>query len=174
MKKFNDAMQSFLDADGVIIDLRGNGGGLGAMALGMMGWLIPERNKHIGTMQMRDDEVKFIVRPRLRTYAGPVVVLVDGLSGSASEFMSGALQELGRACIIGTRTKGEALPGQIARLPNGDVFLYATANYVSAHGTVLEGVGVTPDIEVRHTREALLAGRDLVREAAIEWIRSQH
>ena len=173
MTKFNDAMRSFLDAKGLIIDLRGNAGGLGAMAMGMMGWLIGEHDQHIGTLQMRAQEFKLIVKPRPKTYAGPLVVLVDGLSGSGSEFFSGGLQEMGRACIVGSRTKGEALPGQIEKLPNGDVFLYATANYISVHGNVLEGVGVTPDLEVWPTREALLGGHDLALEAAVRWIHSQ-
>ena len=172
MKSFNDGMRSFLDADGVIIDLRGNGGGLGAMAMGMAGWLV-EEDRHLGTLRTRDNELKLIVQARPTTYAGPVVVLVDGLSGSASEFFAGGLQEMGRACIVGSRTKGEALPGQFTTLPNGDVLLYATADFVSAGGKTLEGVGVIPDVEVHPTRQALLQGRDLVLEAAVAWIRRQ-
>lgn len=172
MKSFNDAMRSFMDADGVIIDLRGNSGGLGAMAMGMAGWLIAE-NQQLGTLHMRDNEIKMIVQARPTPFTGPVVVLVDGLSGSASEFLSGGLQEIRRACVVGSRTKGEALPGQFTTLPNGDVFLYATANFVSAAGKTLEGIGVIPDIEVHHTRAALLEGIDLPLEAAIAWIRNR-
>ena len=80
---------------------------------------------------------------------------------------------MGRACIVGSRTKGEALPGQFTTLPNGDVLLYATADFVSAGGKTLEGVGVIPDVEVHPTRQALLQGRDLVLEAAVAWIRRQ-
>lgn len=172
MTAFNDAMESFLEADGVVIDLRGNGGGMGAMAMGMAGWLL-EGSPCLGTLRTRDNELKLIVQSRPTTYAGPVAVLVDGLSGSASEFFAGGLQEMGRACIVGSRTRGEALPGQFTTLPNGDVFLYATANFVSAGGSELEGVGVIPDIEVHPTREALLQGRDLALEAAVAWIRDQ-
>lgn len=172
MKAYNDGMQAFAQADGIVIDLRGNGGGLGGMAMGMLGWLVAE-TRHLGTMYLRDNEIKLLVQPRPNPYAGPVAVLVDGLSGSASEFFAGGLQEIGRARIVGSRTKGEALPGRIEKLPNGDVFLYATANYVTAGGRMVEGVGVTPDIEVLPTREALLAGRDLVLEAAVAWIKDQ-
>jgi carboxyl-terminal processing protease len=172
MKAFNDAMRSFREADGIIIDLRGNGGGLGAMAMGMAGWLVSERHS-LGTLRLRDTEMKLLVQPRATRYAGPAAVLVDGLSGSASEFFAGGLQEMGRVCVVGSRTKGEALPGQFTTLPNGDVFLYATANFVSAGGKTLEGVGVTPDIEVALTRPTLLAGRDPVLKAAIAWIRGQ-
>lgn len=172
MKAFNDAMESFVDAQGIIIDLRGNSGGLGAMAMGMVGWLV-KGNPELGRLKMRDNELKLVVQSRPETYAGPVAVLVDGLSGSASEFFSGGLQELGRACIVGSRTKGEALPGQFTTLPNGDVFLYATANFTSASGKALEGVGVTPDIAAAPTRADLLAGHDRALEAAIAWIKKQ-
>ena len=92
---------------------------------------------------------------------------------SGPESCAAALQEIGRACIIGTRTKGEALPAQYTTLPNGDVFLYAVADFVTGAGKRLEGVGVTPDIEVALTRASLLDGRDLVLEAALGWVREQ-
>ncbi|MBU0609761.1 MAG: hypothetical protein KKI08_17875, partial [Armatimonadetes bacterium] len=173
MQKFNEALPSFMDADGLILDLRGNPGGLGAMALGMAGWLVAEEQT-FGRMRLRDNELKLVVRPRPTVYTGPVAVLVDGLSGSASEFLAAGLQRTGRACVVGTRTKGEVLPGNITTLPNGDVFIHATADFVFADGQALEGVGVTPDIEVPVTRETLLQGQDAVVEAAIAWLHSQH
>ena len=173
MPVFNEAMKSFMDADGIVIDIRGNGGGLGGMAMGMAGWLVADKNRYLGTVYLRDNELKLIVNPRLMTYTGPVAVLVDGLSGSAAEFFSGGLKDLGRANIVGSRTVGAALPSAIERLPNGDGFQYVFANYISEGGEALEGAGVSPDIEVAPTRQALLAGRDLVLEAAIDWIRTQ-
>jgi carboxyl-terminal processing protease len=61
----------------------------------------------------------------------------------------------------------------IEKLPNGDGFQYAFANYVSASGEVLEAVGVIPDVEVKPSRDALLAGHDPVLDAAVAWIRQQ-
>jgi carboxyl-terminal processing protease len=173
MPAYNEAMKSFMDAAGIIIDLRGNGGGLGAMVMGMAGWLIADKSQHLGTVSTRDNELKLVVYPRPTTYSGPVVVLTDGLSVSAAEFFAGGLKDLGRACIIGSRTAGAALPSAIEHLPNGDGFQYVFANYVAAGGEALEGAGVAPDIEVAQTRAALLAGNDLVVEAAINWIRDQ-
>jgi carboxyl-terminal processing protease len=173
MPAFNAAVQSFLDADGLIIDIRGNGGGLPGMAMGMAGWLIAEKNQKLGTMYLRDNELKIIVNPRPTTFSGPVAVLVDCLSGSASEIFSGGLKDLGRAQIVGSRTTGAVLPSVVEKLPNGDGFQYAIAGYVSEGGEVLEGRGVTPDIEIVPTREALLEGHDPVLEAAIAWIHEQ-
>lgn len=174
MTKFNEAMRSFRAAEGIIIDVRGNGGGMGEMAMGMIGWLIDEGRPHLGTVIFRDNQLKMLVNPRPRPYRGPVVVLIDEMSVSAAEFFAGGVKDLGRAHLIGTRTAGAALGSSIEKLPNGDGFLYVSANYVSKKsGKPLEGIGVTPDTEVPHTREALLQGRDLAMESAIQWIRGQ-
>ena len=173
MPAFGEAIKSFADAKGIIIDVRGNPGGIGAMTMGMAGWLVAERDLYLGTLYTRDSDFKFIVNPRVGAYAGPVAVLVDGLSGSASEIFSGGLKGLGRARIFGSRTAGAALPAAVEKLPNGDGFMYALGNYVAAGGDVLEGNGVIPDVEVYPTREALLEGRDLALEAAIDWIHTQ-
>jgi carboxyl-terminal processing protease len=171
MPVFNEAMESFMEADGLVIDLRGNPGGMPGMAMGMAGWLISEKSRRLGTMITRDTELKLIVFPRPKTYSGPVAVLVDGLSGSCSEIMAGGLKDLDRARIFGSRTMGAALPSVIEKLPNGDGFQYAFANYVSEGGEVLEGVGVIPHVEVAPSRDALVAGRDPVLDAAVAWIR---
>jgi len=172
MPAFNAAMREFLEADGLVIDLRGNPGGILAMGMGMAGWLIDEKNHRLGTMYVKDQEVKIVVFPRPETYEGPVAILVDGLSGSCSEIFAGGLQDLGRARVFGSRTMGAVLPSAIEKLPNGDGFQYAFANYVSEGGEVLEGRGVIPDQAITPTREALLQGRDEVLEAAITWIRT--
>jgi carboxyl-terminal processing protease len=140
--------------------------------MGMAGWLVEQKNQRLGTMYLRDNEMRFVVFPRAETYCGPLAVLTDGLSASTSEIFAGGLQDLGRGRVFGTRTAGAALPSAIERLPNGDGFQYAIANYVSQGGDVLEGVGVIPDEPVELTREALLAGQDPVLQAAISWIQS--
>jgi len=174
MPEFNEAMKEFLAADGLVIDLRGNPGGLLAMGMGMAGWLIDEKNHYLGTMYTKNEEIKMVVFPRPETYDGPLAILVDGLSGSCSEIFAGGLQDLGRARIFGSRTVGGVLPSAIEKLPNGDGFQYAFANYVSEGGEVLEGRGVIPDEPINPTREALLEDRDEVLEAAISWIRTQN
>jgi carboxyl-terminal processing protease len=87
--------------------------------------------------------------------------------------MAEGLKDLGRARIFGTRTAAAALPSLFEKLPNGDGFQYAIANYVSEGGQPLEGLGVTPDVEASVTRQALLAGKDPALDAAVEWIESQ-
>ncbi len=173
MPQFDAAMESFLDAPGVIIDLRGNPGGLGGMAMGMAGWLIEEQGRQLGTMHTRMTELKFAVLPRPQTYRGPVAVLVDGLSASTSEIFAGGMKDLGRARIFGARTAGAALPSMVSRLPNGDGFQYAFANYLSYSGAVLEGEGIEPDIAIPVVQSDLLQGIDAPLQAAQAWIRGE-
>jgi len=153
--------------------LRGNPGGIGAMAMGMAGWFVDKPGQRLGTMTLRAATLNFVINPRAGAYAGPLAVLVDGSSASTAEIFAGGLKDLGRARVFGTRTAGAALPSVITRLPNGDGFQYAIANYVSFSGQALESNGVIPDVEVQRTRETLLAGRDTVIEAALDWIRKQ-
>jgi carboxyl-terminal processing protease len=171
MNLFGEAVQSCMKCDGFVIDLRGNPGGIGAMAMGMAGWFIDQPNQRLGTLYMRDTTLKFVINPRLKTFPGPLAILVDGSSASTSEILAGGMKDLGRARIFGTHTAAAALPSVFEMLPNGDGFQYAIANYLSEGGKPLEGLGVTPDVETPLTREALLAGKDPALDAAIAWIK---
>jgi carboxyl-terminal processing protease len=97
--------------------------------------------------------------------------LVDELSSSSAEEFAGAMQAMGRAAVVGERTPGIVLVAEVLPLSSGDTLIYPTARTVTSDGITLEGRGVTPDIMVRHTVDALLAGRDLPLEAAIRYLR---
>jgi len=173
MPAFGAAMQSFMNAPGVIIDIRGNPGGIGTIGVGMAGWFVEGKNIDMGTMHTRDNTVKLVINPREPAYKGPVAILVDGLSGSSSEILAGGVQGLPRVRIFGARTMGATLPSAAERLPNGDGFQYALASYISRNGVELEGKGVIPDAAAPMTRAALLEGRDPAVEAAVDWILQQ-
>jgi carboxyl-terminal processing protease len=174
---FQQAMDRFHDADGIVIDLRGNPGGLAAMIMGISGYFLPERLT-LGVMKTRDSELKFVSIPRLVNgrgervdpYDGPVAILIDGLTGSASECFTGGLQSLGRVRVFGETSMGQALPALFDRLPNGDVFIHAWGDFVTGTGLRLEGHGVVPDEPAPAVRADLLAGRDRPLTAALAWI----
>lgn len=168
---FDRTLKACMPCDGLIVDLRGNPGGIGGMAMGMAGFLIDKPNQRLGTMFMREATLNFVVNPRPPVFGRPVAILLDGTSASTAEILAGGLQDLGRARIFGTRSAAAALPSILTTLPNGDGFQYAIAGYMSQSGKALEGEGVTPDVEVKLTRDGLLAGHDAVLEAALEWIR---
>jgi carboxyl-terminal processing protease len=173
------AVDHYRQDAGLILDLRGNPGGLAAMISGLAGHVMSEPLV-LGNMQMREAQTYFKANPRLSTddgrrvtpFAGPVAILVDELSASASECFAGALQSLGRARIFGRQTMGQALPASTKQLANGDVLMYAMSDFVTSTGRRLEGAGVVPDEAQPLSIEALAAGRDLALEAALRWIDS--
>jgi carboxyl-terminal processing protease len=173
MNLFAEGVQSCAKCDGFVIDLRGNPGGIGAMAMGMAGWFIDKPDQRLGMLYMRGTTLKFVINPRVKTFPGPVAILVDGASASTSEILAGGMKDLGRARIFGTHTAAAALPSVFEMLPNGDGFQYAIANYISEGGQPLEGLGVTPDVETPLTRQALLDGKDPALDAAIAWIKAR-
>lgn len=174
---FAEAVDRFRSARGIVIDLRGNPGGLAGMIMGISGHFFAERTA-LGTMKLRASELTFFANPRasrpdgsvVAPFAGPVAILVDGLTGSASECFAGGMQAVGRARVFGETTMGQALPASFTRLPNGDTLLHAIADFVTADGTRLEGRGVVPDEVVPLDAAALAQGRDPVLGAALAWI----
>lgn len=176
--QFAKAIDRFRSADGIVLDLRGNPGGLAGMIMGLAGHFLDDRAV-LGVMTMKDKtELHFSANPRLvnpngervEPYAGPLAIIVDGLTGSASECFTGGLQSLGRARVFGETSMGQALPALFDTLPNGDVFIHAWGDFVTGTGVRIEGRGVVPDEPVALTRAALLSGRDAPLEAALAWI----
>lgn len=160
------AIREMRDAPGIIIDLRGNPGGVGGMAPGIAG-VLGEEPTSLGTMTMRSAQTRFFVNPQPDPFLGPLVVLTDGGSASTSEIFAGGLQEIGRAVVVGERTAGAALPSIFQKLPTGALFQYAIADFKTPRGIVIEGRGVAPDLEVKMNRRALLDGHDPQLDAAI-------
>ncbi|HEX6912951.1 MAG TPA: S41 family peptidase, partial [Longimicrobium sp.] len=126
------AVDALRDVDGIVVDLRGNPGGLGGMAPGFAGHFVDRRDT-LGTMLTRRDVMHLVINPRrvspdarpVTPFAGPVAVLVDERTASTSEFFAGGMKALGRARVFGVPSSGQALPALMPRLPNGDVLLHA-------------------------------------------------
>ncbi|MBN2356333.1 hypothetical protein JXO59_09480 [candidate division KSB1 bacterium] len=169
--KIFQAIRDFMPFDGIIFDLRGNGGGMGEICMGIAAWLLPQPS-YLGEMITRETQLKFTVHPRPVTYRGRVAVLVDEQSACAAEIFAEGLRSHSRAQIFGRPTAGAALAAVIERLPNGLGFQYPFANYITRNGEEIEGRGLIPDEIVSTDRELLLQGRDPVMEAAIDWIKN--
>ncbi|HST20101.1 MAG TPA: S41 family peptidase [Blastocatellia bacterium] len=169
MEKIKAAIHQMSDAPGIIIDLRGNPGGVGGMASGIAG-VLESKETSLGMMKYRVGHTNFAVSPQPGAYTGPVAILIDGSSASTSEVFAGGMQDIGRAVVIGERSAGAALPSIFEKLPTGALFQYAIADFKTPKGVLIEGRGVIPDKEVKLTRRALLEGRDTQLEAAIEQV----
>jgi carboxyl-terminal processing protease len=172
-RTMEEAIKGCRDCRGFVLDVRGNPGGIGGLAMGVAGWFTDQAGLQLGTEYLRGLTVKFAIFPRAEPFRGPLAVLVDGCSASTSEILAGGLKDIHRARLFGTRTAAAALPSIIERLPNGDGFQYAIANYISQGGKPLEGIGAIPDEEIPVTRRQLLEGKDPALDAAVEWIRKQ-
>jgi carboxyl-terminal processing protease len=176
------AFDRLRNMDGIVIDLRGNPGGLAGMAGGVAGHML-DSTYLIGTLRQRVQTLSIRANPRrvsmtdppvrVTPYAGPVAILMDPLSGSTSEFFAAGLQGLGRAHIVGETSAGKALPALMDRLPNDDVLMHVIADLTDSKGRRVEGVGVIPDEYVPLRISALEAGRDEALEAALRWVAAQ-
>jgi carboxyl-terminal processing protease len=171
------AIDRYRKHDGLIIDLRGNPGGLATMMNGIAGYVFADPVL-LGKMQTRTANLEFHANPRLSTpdgrrvtpFAGPVAIIVDELTASTSECFAGALQSLGRARIFGRQSSGQALPASTKQLPSGDVLMFVVGDFVTGTGKRLEGAGVTPDAAQPLSIESLVAGKDDALDAALQWL----
>jgi carboxyl-terminal processing protease len=177
---FHRALDEHRGRDGIVIDLRGNVGGIVGMIIGVAGHFVTEPLT-LGTLVARDNKLKLPANPRfadatgkrVEPFAGPVAILVDEITASASEVFTGGLQEHGRVRVFGRTTAGQALPAIYDALPNGDALYHPVADFVTPQGTRFEGRGVVPDEEVPLNRASLLSGVDPVLRAAQHWIASE-
>ncbi|HEU4631282.1 MAG TPA: S41 family peptidase [Gemmatimonadaceae bacterium] len=175
--QIDSAIDALRDCRGLVLDLRGNRGGVAGMSMAVASWLVHERTE-LGVLRARGIAQRFVAEPRRVTdagaptapYDGPVALLVDEHSASTTEFFAAALQESGRVRVFGARTAGQALPAAALRLPTGDVLVHAVGDFTTPRGARVEGRGVTPDVPVPLRLADVLAGRDAAREAALAWI----
>jgi carboxyl-terminal processing protease len=172
----DSAVDALREADAIVLDLRGNPGGVVGMAMGLAGQFL-DSLAPLGTMRQRGNTLRVVAFPRrvdtrqrlVTPFAGPLAIVVDEQSFSTSEIFAAGLQGLGRAHVFGVTTGGQALPSVPEPLPSGDLLYHAIGDFTAVTGRPVEGPGVTPDVEVRLTRRALLAGEDPALDAAIRW-----
>ena len=172
MEKLCGAFRSLKDAPGIILDLRGNQGGLMGMVGGLTGLLETEPTL-MGTMQMRGGRIPLFGFPQSAPYSGQLVILVDGSTQSAGEMFASGMKETGRATLVGVGSAGNTLPSEIKKLPTGAIFQYGFANFETQNGFRLEGQGVSPNVTVELSRKNLLRGGDPQLSAALSILRDK-
>jgi len=152
----------------VILDLRGNPGGQGAMAIPIAS-LFVSQPVTLGTLKFRDFSQTLVAKPEMggTPFTGPLAILTDEGTASAAEMLAAGLQEAKRAVVVGDASLGAVLPSVVESLPGGAVMQYVVADFKTPKGVMLEGRGVQPDRRVVETRAGLRKGRDPVLEAAL-------
>lgn len=166
---FKKATSSCSNCSGIIIDLRDNPGGIAGLATAVTGWFI-DKAATLGTLYFRQAKLQLIANPRPEPFKGKVAVLINSGSASTAEFLAAGLQDIHRGKIFGQTTAGMALPSAIEKLSTGDGFQYTTADYITAGGKHIEGIGVTPDVLIEPTRQQLTNKIDPALQAARTWI----
>lgn len=174
---FDSTMQELSDCRGIVLDLRGNPGGIAGLSMGIAGYFV-DSIVPLGMLKTRRNELRLVTNPRrvslsgrvVRVYDRPLAILVDRESVSTSEIFAAGMQYLGRARVFGDTTSGQALPALMKRLPNDDVLMHVFSDYTLPDGTRLEVRGVIPDQLRPLTRADLLAGRDAVLLDAVDWL----
>ncbi|HHI89192.1 MAG TPA: peptidase S41, partial [Hellea balneolensis] len=134
---------------GLILDLRGNGGGLLTQSVKVASLFLDGGEVVSVRGRKKNDRERYHAK-RGRKYAGPLIVLTNSGTASASEIVSAALQDRGRALIMGTRTFGKGSVQSVIPLDGGrkGALRLTTARYFTPSGRSIQGLGVTPDIWV--------------------------
>ena len=173
-EEFGRSLAALADAPGLVIDLRGNGGGEARVVQDITGNFLA-RETYTGGFRNRAGQVqKYYTRPAPKAYRRPVVILVDERSASASEGFTAFMQEAGRARVVGRQTAGSTLNrGGFREFRGGGRLYFSTRSYLTPGGREVEGVGVVPDVQVPLTLADLRAGRDAALEAAESLLRSR-
>ncbi len=173
-RKVREALRELMKEEpkGLIFDIRGNPGGFLHIAIGVTSQFLPE-GEVILVERWKDGREK-VYRSEGDGIAVdiPMVVLVDRGSASASEILAGALQDHGRAVIIGERTFGKGSVQQSFELSDGSELRVTIARWLTPNGREIHQKGIEPDIPVEVTDEDKAAGRDPVLERAIEYFQT--
>lgn len=142
---------------GIVVDLRNNGGGLLTEAIRVSDTFV-DRGEIVSTRGRKPEDIeRFYGSPGQRLRNVPLVVLINEGSASASEIVAGALQDFGRATIVGTASFGKGSVQTVIPLNNGrdGALRLTTAKYYTPAGRSIQGAGIEPDVEIAATRMTL-------------------
>jgi len=147
-EELSEAIDGLLDrgARGVVLDLRGNAGGLADEALGVADLFLD--GGVVARVRERGEPERTERADAETLGAFPLVVLVDGGTASASELVAGALQDRDRATLVGMTTFGKGSVLTVADVGEGTTIQYTTAFFYTPDGHAIEGEGVHPDVPV--------------------------
>ncbi len=134
--------------EGLIVDLRNNPGGSLAVVCELLNDMLPEGL--VVYTENKNGERKEYNSEAEQAFDGPLAVLVNGNSASASEIYAGAIQDYGAGQIVGTQTYGKGVVQQLFDLGDGTCVKLTISQYYTPNGRSIDGVGITPDVEVAY------------------------
>ena len=174
VKKAKEALLKHKNIKGIILDLRNNPGGLLNQAVGLVDLFVD--NGIIVSQKGRDkaEDTKYDASPANTITKVPMSVLVNGGSASASEIVSGSLQDHKRAVIIGEKTFGKGSVQVILPINDTEALRLTIARYYLPSGRTIQAVGVIPDVEVaagvvpHEVNEFLIKEKELKKHLKVE------
>ncbi len=153
---------------GYIIDLRDNPGGYLDSAIQMLGHFIESDKKVLTTRKENGAFVDYHTDGPAELKGKPLVVLVNGDTASAAEIMAGALQDLKIGRLVGVTTFGKGSVQEITSYSDNSLLKISVAHWLTPNGRDINGVGLTPDVDVELDQTQLLKGTDTQLQKALQ------
>ncbi|MFO8142819.1 MAG: S41 family peptidase, partial [Marinobacter sp.] len=153
------------DLDGLVIDVRNNPGGVLQASVETADALLDEGLIVYTEGRIQSSRLRFSAKAGDIMAGTPIVVLINGGSASASEILAGALQDHGRAVIMGTQSFGKGSVQTVIPLDETHAIKMTTARYFTPDGRSIQATGIKPDIEVRPAELTELDGQPFFTEA---------
>ncbi len=150
--------------DGLVLDLRNNPGGVLNAAVAVSDTFLRDGVIVYTKGRVEDAALRFTATPTDYLDGAPMVVLVNGGSASASEIVAGALQDHGRAVIMGTKTFGKGSVQTILPMENGAALKITTARYYTPKDRSIQATGIEPDVTVEDLQ---VSRRDEAQDEAL-------
>lgn len=157
--EFLEAMNKTRDTKALIIDLRGNTGGLLPNALFIANLFIDNGNI-VSIVDRNGIKTNMNAQRGMTMVDKPVVILIDQATASASEILSGALKDYKKAILVGEKTYGKGMIQRIIPMPNHTGMNLTIAKYLTPNGTDINQKGINPDFEVAYTQKDFLSNKD--------------
>ena len=152
-ERLDAALAALAPMKALVLDLRDNPGGLLEEAVAVAGRFLAG-GRVVIVRERRDEDVwSASASP---TWTGPLVVLVNGGTASAAEILAGALQDQGRARLVGQKTFGKGTVQRLVELSDGSGLKLTVARYFSPAGRAIDGIGLTPEVVVAGDAEDAL------------------
>ena len=163
---FTEDLQKLEDQDmrGLIIDLRGNPGGL-LKSVVKIGKLIVPQGPIVSVKERDGSQREYDSELAETKY--PIVVLIDGNSASAAEILAGALQDTGAATLVGTKSYGKGSVQSVIPLTQGEGLKLTIAKYYTPSGRCIDGIGIEPDVEVDLPQDGTVEDTQLAKAREI-------
>lgn len=173
---FKKALTEFTNAktDKLVLDLRGNPGGYLNTAVDMTSYFIPSGKTIVSEDYGSDKEPKVFRSAGYNPFGSNLkfVVLIDGGSASASEIVAGALQDYDRAILVGTQSYGKGSVQEVVKITPDTMLKITVAKWLTPKGSSISEKGLTPDYEVKITKEDLAKKIDPQMNKAVEILKN--